>query len=99
MVMAIATGLALLALIGAACVAEEIPDGRTPPPATPADALYRAVAVVTGTRIETRLPGFAQCLGDVLVKVTGDHAVLADRRLARAAKHAQGYVVRFSYQP
>ena len=37
-------------------------------------ALYRSVTVVTGTRIETRLPGFAECLGDVLAKVTGDIA-------------------------
>ena len=81
----------------AALAATEIPDGQMPPVDDTA-ALYRSVTVVTGTRIETRLPGFAETLGDVLVKVTGDQTVRADRRLARAGKDAEGLVLRFSYR-
>ena len=61
-------------------------------------ALYRSVTIVTGTRVETRLPGFAECLGDVLVKVTGDQTIRADRRHSRAAKRAEDDVLRFSYR-
>ncbi|HXD44061.1 MAG TPA: DUF2066 domain-containing protein [Pseudolabrys sp.] len=87
--------VALLAL--PAFAAEEIPDGEMPAVGETA-ALYRAVTIVTGTRVETRLPGFAETLGDVLVNVTGDQTIRADRRLARAAKSAQALVLRFSYR-
>jgi hypothetical protein len=92
--------VAAAAAVGAvlpAFAAQEIPDGQMPAPDTPADALYRCVTVVTGTRIETRRPGFAECLGTALVKVTGDQTILKDRRLARAARHAEDDVARFSY--
>lgn len=93
----IAAVLVFFALIGAAHAAVEVPDGEMPA-VDETGALYRSVTVVTGTRIETRLPGFAECLGDVLVKVTGDQTIRADRRLARAAKSAQNLVLRFSYR-
>ena len=80
-----------------AFAATEIPDGQMPP-VDETGALYRSVTIVTGTRVETRLPGFAETLGDVLVKVTGDQTIRADRGLARAAKSAEGLVLRFSYR-
>jgi hypothetical protein len=89
--------LAGLVLTLPAVAAQEIPDGRMPPVDVTA-ALYRSVTVVTGTRIETRLPGFAECLGDVLVKVTGDMTIRHESGLARAAKDAQDLVLRFSYR-
>jgi hypothetical protein len=91
---ALLTGLVLTL---PAVAAQEIPDGRMPPVDETA-ALYRSVTVVTGTRIETRLPGFAETLVDVLVKVTGDHTIRNERRLAAAAKSAQDLVLRFSYR-
>ena len=91
---ALLTGLVLTL---PALAAQEIPDGRMPPVDETA-ALYRSVTVVTGTRIETRLPGFAETLVDVLVKVTGDHTIRNERRLAAAAKSAQDLVLRFSYR-
>jgi len=93
----------LLALVAAllaalpAFAATEIPDGGMPP-VDDTGALYRSVTIVTGTRIETRLPGFAETLGDVLVKVTGDQTIRADRSLGRAARDAQALVLRFSYR-
>ena len=91
---ALLTGLVLTL---PAVAAQEIPDGRMPPVDETA-ALYRSVTIVTGTRIETRLPGFAETLVDVLVKVTGDHTIRNERRLAAAAKSAQDLVLRFSYR-
>jgi len=96
----IAASLALLAVLVAtlpALAAQEIPDGQMPA-VDDSGALYRSVTVVTGTRIETRLPGFAECLGDVLVKVTGDMTIRHESGLARAAKDAQDLVLRFSYR-
>jgi len=89
--------LAGLVLTLPALAAQEVPDGRMPP-VDETGALYRSVTVVTGTRIETRLPGFAETLVDVLVKVTGDHTIRNERRLAAAAKDAQDLVLRFSYR-
>ncbi len=61
----IAASLALLAVLVAtlpALAAQEIPDGQMPA-VDDSGALYRSVTVVTGTRIETRLPGFAEMSG------------------------------------
>jgi len=91
---ALLTGLVLTL---PAVAAQEVPDGRMPA-VDETGALYRSVTVVTGTRIETRLPGFAETLVDVLVKVTGDHTIRNERRLAAAAKSAQDLVLRFSYR-
>jgi hypothetical protein len=89
--------LTALVLTLPALAAQEIPDGQMPA-VDETGALYRSVTVVTGTRIETRLPGFAETLVDVLVKVTGDHTIRNERRLAAAAKSAQDLVLRFSYR-
>jgi hypothetical protein len=91
---ALLTGLVLTL---PALAAQEVPDGQMPPVDETA-ALYRSVTVVTGTRIETRLPGFAETLVDVLVKVTGDMTIRHERGFARAAKDAQDLVLRFSYR-
>ena len=88
--------IAVLAALPA-FAAQEIPDGQMPT-IDDTGALYRSVTIVTGTRVETRLPGFAETLGDVLVKVTGDMTIRHERGLARAAKDAEGLVLRFSYR-
>ena len=96
----IAASLALLAVLVAtlpALAAQEIPDGQMPA-VDDSGALYRSVTVVTGTRIETRLPGFAETLGDVLAKVTGDMTIGHESGFARAASTAQDLVLRFSYR-
>jgi hypothetical protein len=89
--------LTALVLTLPALAAQEIPDGQMPA-VDETGALYRSVTVVTGTRIETRLPGFAETLVDVLVKVTGDMTIRHESGLARAAKDAQDLVLRFSYR-
>ena len=49
--------------------------------ATAADDLYRAQAIVTGQGEANRIVGFASCLEDVLVKVSGAQKLAGDRRL------------------
>ncbi len=68
------------AVTGLAARAAEVKDDANSTPAAATEALYRSAAVVTGTRLETRLPGFAQCLGDVLVKVWRRIAFSASNR-------------------
>jgi uncharacterized protein len=87
-----ATGTASV-VAGVAMAADSAPIA-----AASADALYRSVAIVTGTRIETRKLGFAQALGDVLVKLTGDQTIVQDARFAAAADRAGDDVDRFSYR-
>ena len=43
--------------------------------------LYQAQTIVTGQREPERNIGFALCLEDVLVKVSGDPRLIGDRRL------------------
>ncbi|MBN9075413.1 MAG: DUF2066 domain-containing protein [Rhizobiales bacterium] len=59
--------------------------------------LYRATAIVTGTREETRLKGFEDCLRSVLLKVSGDQRVLADPRLAPLLAKASNLITAFHY--
>lgn len=59
--------------------------------------LYEARTIVTGTDMRSRPSGFASCLRDVLVQVSGDPALLADARVATAARDAAGYVSDYSY--
>lgn len=61
-------------------------------------ALYRSIAIVTGTGEDNRRVGFAQCLADVLVKLTGDQTILNDPRLAKLAVPAGSLVQGFSYR-
>ena len=44
--------------------------------------LYRAQTVVTGQGEANRIIGFAACLEDVLIKVSGAQKLAGDRRLA-----------------
>jgi uncharacterized protein len=60
-------------------------------------ALYQAMAIVTGTDLRERPRGFAECLKDVLVKVSGDARLRPDPRVAALAAHANEYVASFSY--
>jgi len=67
---------ALLMLICGAATAADVED------------LYQGQTIVTGEREETRAPGFAECLEDVLVKVSGDPRLIGDPRVAEMAKQA-----------
>jgi len=82
---AVALALAAMAAIGAA--------GR---PAA-SEPLYEAQAIVTGQGEANRLQGFAHCLEDVLVKVSGDPGLMGDRRLAALSANAAQLVAGFDY--
>ena len=57
--------------------------------ATAADDLYRAQAIVTGQGEANRIIGFASCLEDVLIKVSGAQKLAGDRRLAAYKSNAK----------
>lgn len=65
--------------------------------ATEAADLYRAQAIVTGQGEANRIIGFASCLEDVLIKVSGAQKLAGDRRLAAYKPKAKGFVRAFSY--
>ncbi len=65
--------------------------------AAAADDLYRAQAIVTGQGEANRIIGFASCLEDVLIKVSGAQKLAGDRRLAAYKSNAKGFVRAFSY--
>jgi len=65
--------------------------------ATAADDLYRAQAIVTGQGEANRIIGFASCLEDVLIKVSGAQKLAGDRRLAAYKSNAKDFVRVFSY--
>jgi len=75
----------LLVLLGAGAGAAEVGD------------LYQAQIVVTGQGETNRLRGFALCLEDVVVKVSGDPRLIGDPRLAPLAQQAAALVAGFSY--
>ncbi len=62
------------------------------------EQLYRATVLVTGTGEANRRVGFARCLEDVLVKVSGDPRLIGDRRVAALGKRAGPLVSTFSYR-
>jgi hypothetical protein len=68
-----------------------------PTTAAEPDGLYRADAIVTGTDMRQRPWGFAQCLREVLVKVSGDPRLGDDPRTAELAAHAERFAASFSY--
>jgi hypothetical protein len=59
--------------------------------------LYRAQAIVTGQGEANRIIGFASCLEDVLIKVSGAQQLAGDGRLAAYKSNAKGLVRAFSY--
>jgi hypothetical protein len=59
--------------------------------------LYRAQAIVTGTREETRLTGFADCLRSVLLKVSGDQRLLDSPALEPLLPKASDAIAAFHY--
>ena len=65
--------------------------------ATRADDLYRAETAVTGQGEPNRLLGFATCLEDVLIKVSGAAKLAGDPRLEPAKSHAADFVTAFDY--
>ncbi len=65
--------------------------------ATAAD-LYRAQTVVTGQGEANRMVGFAACLEDVLIKLSGAQKLADDRRLAEYKSIAKSFVTAFSYR-
>jgi hypothetical protein len=69
-----------------------------PAVAEPAAELYRAQTIVTGTGEANRLIGFASCLEDVLIKVSGQLRLAGDKRLAPYKADAAKLVRDFSYR-
>jgi uncharacterized protein len=66
-------------------------------PAVHAEALYRAQTTVTGQGEPNRLIGFAVCLEDVLIKVSGALQLAGDSRLAPLKSRAADFVAAFDY--
>jgi uncharacterized protein len=62
------------------------------------DDLYRAQTIVTGQGEESRRVGFAECLQQVLVKVSGDPRLLDDPRVGAMAGQAATFVAAFDYR-
>lgn len=60
--------------------------------------LYRAQAAVTGQGEANRIIGFASCLEDVLIKVSGAQQLAGDARLAAYKSNAKNLVRAFSYR-
>src|SRR5258706_5667705 len=65
--------------------------------AAAADDLYRAQAVVTGQGEANRIIGFASCLEDVLIKVSGALKLAGDPRLAQYKSRAGDFVGAYRY--
>lgn len=61
-------------------------------------ALYRAKVTVTGQGEANRVLGFAACLEDVLIKVSGAQKLAGDGRLAPYKSNAKSFVTAFSYR-
>jgi hypothetical protein len=62
------------------------------------DDLYRAQTIVTGQGGQDRPRGFAECLEQVLVKVSGDPRLIGDPRVVAMAKQAGTFVADFGYR-
>jgi len=67
-------------------------------PATAAEDLYRAQTVVTGQGEANRVIGFASCMEDVLIKVSGAERLAGDRRLTAYKSKAKDFVTAFDYR-
>jgi hypothetical protein len=62
------------------------------------ESLYRAQTIVTGTAEPNRLIGFAACLEDALIKVSGQLRLAGDPRLAPYKQDAAKFVRDYSYR-
>src|SRR6266436_4147863 len=60
--------------------------------------IYRAQTVVTGQGEANRMIGFASCMEDVLIKVSGAERLAGDRRLAAYKAKAKDFVTAFDYR-
>ncbi|BAM90035.1 hypothetical protein S58_40490 [Bradyrhizobium oligotrophicum S58] len=61
------------------------------------DDLYRAQTIVTGQGEDNRRAGFAICLEDVLIKVSGAFQLSGDARLSPLKARASEFVTGFDY--
>ena len=83
----------LLIVLSLAFVAAAPPSGG----AQDTSDLYQATAIVTGSDMRSRPAGFAQCLREVLVKVSGEPRLHNDPRTSDLAAHADALVASFDY--
>ncbi|WFU02086.1 DUF2066 domain-containing protein [Rhizobium sp. CB3171] len=60
--------------------------------------LYRAQAIVTGTGAINRELGFKDCLGRVLVRVSGDQRVTTENAFQAMLQRAGSFVATYSYR-
>jgi uncharacterized protein len=65
--------------------------------ASAADDLYRAQTIVTGQGEANRIIGFAACLEDVLIKVSGALKLAGDPRLDAYKSRARDFVSAYDY--
>jgi hypothetical protein len=79
------------------CLALFLIVGLCPVARAGTDDLYRAQTVVTGQGEDNRRAGFALCLEDVLIKVSGAFQLKDDERLAPLKLRASEYVTGFDY--
>jgi uncharacterized protein len=70
---------------------------RTTAMARAADSLYRAQTILTGQGEANRIIGFAVCLEDVLIKVSGSPKLAGDPRLQAYRSHAADFVKTYRY--
>lgn len=71
--------------------------GGAAPAQTRNPALYQSTAIVTGVDMRQRPLGFAECLTDVLVKLSGRPALRQDPRVKALATHADALVAHYDY--
>jgi hypothetical protein len=81
-------GILALGLLGHAARASDTPGSGN---------LYRAVALVTGTDLRMRATGIAECLRQVLVKVSGEPRLRDDPRVAALAAHPEPLIASYDY--
>jgi hypothetical protein len=86
-----ARGLLIFALLTGLAMVATVTHAQDNP------ALYQATAIVTGTDMRQRPAGFARCLTEVLVKVSGVPRLRDDPAVAALAKHADTLVDSFNY--
>lgn len=60
--------------------------------------LYTTQTITSGTAPERRAIGFAQCLRDIVVRVTGDSRLLNEPRLAEQARHAGDLIASYTFR-